>query len=198
MRTKTILQALVAMVVMLWLPQAVLAQPTTYKVDPVHSGVTFTVRHFVSEVEGRFKDYAGTIKYDAQHPADSSVQFTVQAASIDTGNDSRDKDLRSDNYFGVEKFPALSFVSAKVTPKAADSFDVTGNLTIKGVTKTITIPASFLGEMKTKMGERAGFRSAFTIKRSDYGVSGGAGIVGDDVNITIRVEAVRETAAAPK
>ncbi|HXM71197.1 MAG TPA: YceI family protein [Thermoanaerobaculia bacterium] len=198
MRTKTILQALVAMVVMLWLPQAVLAQPTTYKVDPVHSGVTFTVRHFVSEVEGRFKDYAGTIKYDAQHPADSSVQFTVQAASIDTGNDSRDKDLRSDNYFGVEKFPTLSFVSTKVTPKGGDTFDVTGNLTIKGVTKTITIPASFLGEMKTKMGERAGFRSAFTIKRSDYGVSGGAGIVGDDVNITIRVEAVRETAAAPK
>jgi len=197
-RTKTILQALVAMVVMLWLPQAVLAQPTTYKVDPVHSGVTFTVRHFVSEVEGRFKDYAGTIKYDAQHPADSSVQFTVQAASIDTGNDSRDKDLRSDNYFGVEKFPTLSFVSTKVTPKGGDTFDVTGNLTIKGVTKTITIPASFLGEMKTKMGERAGFRSAFTIKRSDYGVSGGAGIVGDDVNITIRVEAVRETAAAPK
>jgi polyisoprenoid-binding protein YceI len=197
-RTKTILQALVVMVVMLWLPQAVLAQPATYKVDPVHSGVSFTIRHFVSEVEGRFKDYAGTIKYDAQHQADSSVQVTVQAASIDTGNDSRDKDLRSDSYFSVEKFPTLSFVSTKVTPKGANSFDVTGNLTIKGVTKTITIPATFLGEMKTQMGQRAGFRSAFTIKRADYGVTGGAGIVGDDVNITIRVEAVRETAAAPK
>jgi polyisoprenoid-binding protein YceI len=197
-RFKTILQAVAAILAMLWLPLAAAAQPATYKVDPVHSGVSFTIRHFVSEVEGRFKEYAGTIKYDAQHTADSSVQFTVQAASIDTGNDSRDKDLRSDNYFGVEKFPTLSFVSTKVTPKGGDTFDVTGNLTIKGVTKTITIPATFLGEMKTKMGERAGFRSAFTIKRSDYGVSGGAGIVGDDVNITIRVEAVREPAAAPK
>lgn len=198
MRYKMMLQAVAAIVVMLWLPLTAVAQPAAYKVDPVHSGVSFTIRHFVSEVEGRFKDYAGTIKYDAQHQADSSVQFTVQAASIDTGNESRDKDLRTDSYFGVDKFPTLSFASTKVTPKGSNSFDVTGNLTIKGVTKTITIPASFLGEMKTQMGQRAGFRSAFTIKRSDYGVSGGAGIVGDDVNITIRVEAVRETAAAPK
>jgi polyisoprenoid-binding protein YceI len=179
----------------LLLPLAAAAQPATYKVDPVHSSVSFTVRHFVSEVEGRFKDYAGTIKYDAQHPADSSVQFTVQAASIDTGNDSRDKDLRSDNYFGVEKFPTLSFVSSKVAPKGSNAFDVTGNLTIHGVTKTITIPASFLGEMQTKMGQRAGFRSAFDIKRGDYGITSGAGIVGDDVSITIRVEAVRQSAA---
>ena len=198
MRFKTIVQAVAVILVMLWLPLAAAAQPAAYKVDPVHSGVSFTIRHFVSEVEGRFKDYAGTIKYDAQHTADSSVQFTVQATSIDTGNDSRDKDLRSDSYFSVDKFPTLSFVSTKVTPKGSDAFDVSGNLTIKGVTKTITIPASFLGEMKTKMGERAGFRSAFAIKRSDYGVSGGAGIVGDDVNITIRVEAVREAAAATK
>jgi polyisoprenoid-binding protein YceI len=197
-RFKMILQAVAAILVMLWLPLAAAAQPATYKVDPVHSGVSFTIRHFVSEVEGRFKDYAGTIKYDAQHPADSSVQFTVQAASIDTGNDSRDKDLRSDNYFSVEKFPTLSFVSSKVTPKGGNTLDVTGNLTIKGVTKTITIPATFLGEMKTQMGQRAGFHSAFTIKRTDYGVTGGAPIVGDDVNITIRVEAVREPAAAPK
>ena len=198
MRFKMMLQAVAAILVILWLPLAAVAQPAAYKVDPVHSGVSFTIRHFVSEVEGRFKDYAGTIKYDAQHQADSSVQFTVQATSIDTGNESRDKDLRTDSYFGVDKFPTLSFVSSKVTPKGSNSFDVTGNLTIKGVTKTITIPASFLGEMKTQMGQRAGFRSAFTIKRSDYGVSGGAGIGADDVNITIRGEAVREAAAAPK
>lgn len=198
MRTKTILQLLAVILLMLCLPLAAAAQPASYKVDPIHSGVSFTIRHFVSEVEGRYKDYVGTIKYDAQHPADSSVQFTVQAASIDTGNDSRDKDLRSDNYFSVEKFPTLSFVSTKVTPTGGNSFDVLGNLTIKGVTKTITIPASFLGEMKTQMGQRAGFRSAFAIKRADYGVTGGAPILGDDVNITIRVEAVREPAAAPK
>jgi len=200
-RTKMTVQAVALTFttsLMLLLPLAAAAQPATYKVDPVHSSVSFTIRHFVSEVEGRFKDYTGTIKFDAQHPADSSVQFTVQAASIDTGNDSRDKDLRSDGYFGVEKFPTLSFASSKVTPKGSNAFDVTGNLTIHGVTKTITIPASFLGEMETKMGQRAGFKSAFAIKRSDYGITSGAGIVGDDVNITIRVEAVRQPAAATK
>jgi len=153
----------------------------------------------VSRVSGKFDDFSGTINIvDRANAPASSVEFTIKTTSIDTGNDSRDKDLRSDSYFGVEKFPTLSFVSTKVTPKGSNAFDVSGNLTIKGVTKAITIPATFLGELKTQMGQRAGFRSAFTIKRSDYGVSGGAGIVGDDVNITIRVEAVREPAAAPK
>jgi polyisoprenoid-binding protein YceI len=176
-------------------PQAAAAQPGVFKVDPVHSSVAFNIRHFVSQVVGRFKDFAGTIRYDPQHPADSSVQFTVQAASIDTDNEARDKDLRSEHFFDVEKFPTLSFTSTKVTPKGANAFDVTGNLTIHGVTKAVTIPATLGGTIKSAKGAKAGFQSSFTLNRLDYGVSwnsaieGGGTILGNDVNVTISVEA---------
>jgi polyisoprenoid-binding protein YceI len=177
-------------------PQAAAAQPGVFKVDPVHSSVAFSIRHFVSQVVGRFKDFAGTIRYDPQHPADSSVQFTVQAASIDTDNEARDKDLRSEHFFDVEKFPTLSFTSTKVTPKGANAFDVTGNLTIHGVTKAVTIPATLGGTLKSADGtQKAGFESVFTINRLDYGVrwnraiEGGGTILGDDVHVTILVEA---------
>jgi polyisoprenoid-binding protein YceI len=180
-------------------------QAGVFKVDPVHSSVAFTIRHFVSEVEGRFKDFAGTIRYDPQHPADSSVQFTVQAASIDTDNEARDKDLRSENFFDVQKYPTLSFTSTKVTPKGANAFDVTGNLTIHGVTKTVTVPATLGGVIKNPNGtQKVGFRSSFTINRVEYGVTwnraleGGGSILGDEVNVTIRVEANQQPAAAPK
>jgi polyisoprenoid-binding protein YceI len=184
---------------------AATGQPGVFKVDPVHSSVAFTIRHFVSEVEGRFKDFAGTIKFDPQHPADASVQFIVQAASIDTDNDARDKDLRSENFFDVQKYPTLTFTGTKVAPKAANAFDVTGNLTIHGVTKTVTIPATLGGVIRNPNGsQKAGFRSSFTVNRVDYGVTwnraleGGGSILGDEVNITIRVEANQQPPAAAK
>lgn len=201
-------RAVKALTLMLALPVAVraaAAQPAAYKADPVHSKVGFSIRHLVSDVDGRFTDFDGMIKYDAQHPADSSVQFTVQAASINTGNDGRDKHLKSPDFFDAAKFPTLSFASTKVTPKGGNAFDVTGNLTIHGVTKTVTIPAKFRGEVKSPMGERGGFESSFTINRLDYGVAwnraieGAGAMLGDDVDVAIRIEAVRQpAAAAPK
>jgi polyisoprenoid-binding protein YceI len=201
-RNKMAVQAVFAMLSSLALAAAAAAQPAVYKADPVHSKVGFSIRHFVSEVDGRFKDFDGTIKYDAQHPADSSVQFTVQAASINTDNDDRDKDLRSPNFFDVAKFPTLSFTSTKVTPKGGNAYEVTGNLTIHGVTKAVTVPAKFRGAVKTPMGDRAGFESSFTINRLDYGVKwnraieGGGTILGDDVEVAIRVEAKLQQAGA--
>jgi polyisoprenoid-binding protein YceI len=133
------------------------------------------------------------------------VQFTVQAASIDTGNVDRDKHLKSPDFFDAAKFPTLTFASTKVAAKGGNAFDVTGSLTIKGVTKTITIPAKFRGEAKTPMGDRAGFESSFTINRLDYGVAwnraleGGGAMLGDDVDVAVRIEAVRQGGApAPK
>ncbi len=204
MRIKRAVQALSIMLLLAasWRPAA--AQPAVYKADPVHSKVGFSIRHFVSDVDGRFGDFDGVIKFDAQHPADSSVQFTIQAASINTNNEARDKHLKSPDFFDAAKFPTLSFTSTKVTPKGDKTFDVTGNLTIKGVTKTVTVPARFRGEMKTAMGERAGFESSFTINRLDYGVSwnraveGGGAMLGDDVEISLRIEAVKAPAAAAK
>jgi polyisoprenoid-binding protein YceI len=196
MRTKTILPALL---LSLALPSLALATPQVFKVDPDHSSVGFTIRHFVSTVPGRFKEFEGTIKYDRQNPAASSVEFTIQAASIDTDNADRNNHLKSPDFFDVQKFPTLTFTSTAVQAKDANTLSVNGNLTIHGVTKPVTIPVSFLGTVKTPKGDKAGFETAFTIDRKEYGVQWnraldtGGTILGDDVKITISVEANQQT-----
>jgi polyisoprenoid-binding protein YceI len=199
-RTKMLVQALA---LTLLLPALAAAEAVAYKADPNHSSVGFSIRHFLTDVNGRFTQFDGTIKYDAQNPAASAVQFTVQAASINTAVDDRDKHLRSPDFFDAQKFPTLSFVSTGVAGKDPKNLEVTGNLTIKGVTKQVTIPATYLGAMKTPMGERAGFKSSFTINRRDYGVAwnraveGGGAMLGDEVTINLNIEAPRQQAAAP-
>lgn len=200
MRIRTFVQALSAA---LLLPALAAAEPVTYKVDTGHSGVNFTVRHFVSNTPGRFRDFDGTIKYDKQNPTASSVEFTVKTASIDTANDDRDGHLRSPDFFEVEKFPTMTFTSTKVAAKDADTLDVTGNLTIKGTTKQITIPVDVLGTFKTPNGEKAGFETSFVINRKDYGivwnrVLDAGPVLGEDIKININVEADRVQEKAAK
>ena len=194
----------VALLLALALPALASAAPVVYKVDPDHSSVGFTIRHFVSNVQGRFKDFDGSISYDKQNPAASKVELTAQAASIDTDNKDRDNHLKSPDFFDVAKFPTLTFASTSVKPKDANTLDVTGNLTIHGVTKTVTIQVSILGTVATKGGDKAGFESAFTIDRLTYGVQwnrpleGGGAILGNDVKIVISVEANTPKPAEPK
>jgi polyisoprenoid-binding protein YceI len=186
------------------LPALALAEPVTYKVDADHSGVNFSIRHFVSNVPGLFKDYDGTIVYDKDNPAASKVGFTIQAASIDTGNADRDKHLRSADFFDVEKFPTLTFASTQVKAQDKDTLEVTGDLTMHGVTKKVTIPVDFLGTAKTPNGEKAGFETTFTLNRKDFAiiwnrVMDTGPVLGEDVKVTISVEADRQQpAAAPK
>src|SRR5947209_18913767 len=104
------------------------AAADTYAVDKVHSDVGFQIRHFVSKVRGRFTDYQGTILVDRAKPEASSVELTIKSASIDTGNENRDKDLRSANFFEVEKYPDITFKSSKIAPRGGDHYDVTGTL----------------------------------------------------------------------
>ncbi|HSK80806.1 MAG TPA: YceI family protein [Thermoanaerobaculia bacterium] len=194
MRSKAIIQALS---LALLLPALAAAELAVYKVDAGHSGVNFTIRHFVTNTPGRFKDFDGTIKYDKQNPAASSVEFTIKTPSIDTDNDDRDNHLRGGDFFEVEKFPTMTFVSKKVAAKDADTLEVTGDLTIKGVTKPVTIPVEVLGTAKTPNGEKAGFESTFTINRKDYGISwnrvmDSGAVLGDDVKVTISIEANRQ------
>lgn len=164
-----------------------------WKVDRSHSHVGFAVRHIVTEVPGSFGDFEGTIVYDAENPAASSVEVIVQSASIDTNNDRRDNHLRSPDFFEVEKFPTWSFKSKKVAPLGEGSLAVTGELTIKGVTKEVTVPVELLGVM----GDKAGFQAEFTIDRLDYGVTWNrvldeGTLLGDEVTIVMAVEANRE------
>jgi polyisoprenoid-binding protein YceI len=150
-------------------------------------------------VPGRFKDFEGTIKYDRQNPPASTVEFTAQAASIDTDNADRNNHLKSPDFFDAQKFPTLTFTSTSVQAKDANTLNVTGNMTIHGVTKTITIPVSVLGTVKTPKGEKAGFEADFTIDRKDYGVQWnrvldtGGTMLGNDVKISVSVEANQQT-----
>jgi polyisoprenoid-binding protein YceI len=176
----------------------------TYTFDKVHSDVGFQIRHLVTKVRGRFTDYEGTIVVDKAKPEASSVELKIKAASIDTGNENRDKDLRSANFFEVEKYPEITFQSTKITPKGSDHYDVTGNLTIHGVTKEVTLPVSFLGFVSAgRMGERAGFETSTTLNRKDFGIvwnrvlDTGGTMLGDDVLIAINVEASKKQPPSP-
>lgn len=167
-----------------------------YKLDPVHSSISFKVRHFFSYVNGSFTKFEGTIHVDQQHPEKSSVTATIDTTSVNTKNDKRDEDLRSDDFFDVAKYPTITFKSKSVKQTGADSGDILGDLTMHGVTKEITLHAKFLGKGKG-MGDKAisGWQVApEPIKRSEYGLTWskaveGTAVVGDEVTISIDVEA---------
>jgi polyisoprenoid-binding protein YceI len=191
MKRRTSLLALIFL-----LPVLAAADPAVYKVDADHSGVNFKIRHFVSSVSGRFRDFDGVIKYDKQNPAASSVEFTIRAASIDTASNDRDEDLRSKNFFEVAKYPTLTFTSTRVVPKDANTLEVTGNLTMHGVTREITFPVELLGTVSAPGGEKAGFEAGFTVNRKEFGINwnnilDSGPVLGDEVKVSIEIEANR-------
>jgi len=171
----------------------------TYNVDKNHSEATFKIRHLMSKVSGKFDDFAGSVTTDGKDAAASSVQFTIKTTSIDTANESRDKDLKSGNFFDVEKYPEITFKSTAIKPTAKKNvYDVTGDLTMHGVTKKVTLPVEFLGFGKDPWGgERAGFSLSTTLNRKDYGINwnkaldNGGYLLGDDVDISVNIEAVK-------
>lgn len=175
-----------------------LAAPVTYEVDKVHSSIVFNVRHLVSQAEGRFRDFAGSIRYDAQDVKQSSVEFTVQSASIFTDNEKRDAHLKGEDFFAVEKYPTLSFKSKRVVPRGENKLDVLGTLTMRGVSKDIMVPVSILGVGPGMRGEVAGFRSDFKVNRKDFGIvwnsnlDKGGTVLGDEVEVRLLVEAGRK------
>ncbi len=174
------------------------ARPLTYRVEPTYAHVSFTVSKWVVfKEEGFFKDVEGTIAFDPEKPSASRVEITVRAASLDTNDRDRDETLRSEDFFAADRFPTLRFVSTGVTARGADQFDVTGDLTIRGVTRRITVRVKLLGVTReTGIGELAGFESTFTINRKDFGVLGarwsqGRAIIGDMVTISLRIGGIR-------
>jgi len=173
----------------------------TYNVDKAHSEATFTVKHLMSRVSGRFNDFSGTINIDAANPALSSVEFTINTASIDTNNADRDKHLKSPDFFDAEKNPTITFKSSKVTPAGKDKYTVDGTLTMRGVSKQVSLPVEFQGFGKDPMGnEKAGFVIETALNRKDYGIvwnralDTGGFVLGDDVKVSIAIEATKKKA----
>lgn len=186
-------------------PNGATAGMQTFKIDAGHSGVNFKVRHFFSKVPGKFDKFTGTIKLDTANLAASSVEVSIDAKSINTGNEGRDKHLRSPDFFDAEKFPTITFksTSVKVLSQApgATQLQVTGDFTMKGVTKPVTLEVEFAGVGKAFGGMLAGFSAKSQVNRMDYGVSWnkaveGTNVLGDTVDIDINVEAGEEAPAA--
>jgi polyisoprenoid-binding protein YceI len=178
-----------------------MTQPSTTAVrtlwiDRSHSEVAFQVRHLLTKVRGRFADFAGTIEFDETNPPDSRVEVVIQAASIDTAEPDRDKHLRSADFFEVDKYPTLTFKSTSILPRGGNTYDVVGDLTIHGVTKSVTLPASFLGKAQDPWGnERAAFEAELTLNRKDFGLHWNAALetggflVGDEVKVMLSIQA---------
>ncbi len=187
----------------LMLAAAPLFAAETYTVDKVHSNAQFTIRHLMSKVTGKFTDVEGAVEVDRAKPEASVVEFKIKTASIDTANKQRDDDLRSANFFDVASHPEITFKSTKVKPTGKDSYQVTGTLTMRGVAKEITLPVTVLGEMKDPWGnERIGFEVETTLNRKDYNIlwnktlDSGGYLLGDDVKVTIALEAIKKKEAA--
>jgi polyisoprenoid-binding protein YceI len=176
------------------------AAPLTFDIDKVHSQVGFSIRHLFSKVQGQFKEYSGTIVMDQKAPAASSVEVTIQAASISTDNEARDTHLKSRDFFAADSFPTLTFKSSKVAPVGKDKYKVTGNLTMRGVTRSEVLDVEFLGMGQVTiggqdMGTKAGFDAATALNRKDFGINWnktldqGGLMLGEDVAISLHIEA---------
>ena len=168
----------------------------TWTIDPVHSDVSFTVRHMmVSKVRGRFAQFEGTIR-TGEDLADSSVETNIDLTSINTNNEQRDAHIRSADFFEVEKYPTMTYRSLRVRSKG-EEYVVEGDLTLHGVTRPVELALEVNGFTKDPYGKtRAGFTATTEINRRDFGVNinmpmdGGGAVVGDKVQITLEVEAI--------
>jgi polyisoprenoid-binding protein YceI len=174
---------------------AVAARADVYTIDKGHSEVSFQVRHLVTQVRGGFNDYEGTINLDPANLEKSSVNFKIKADSIDTNLPDRDKHLKGEDFFYVEKYPEITFKSKGIKKADKDTYNVTGTLTMRGVSKEVTLPVTFLGTVKDPWGnEKAGFATDLTLNRKDYGINwnaaldNGGVVLSDDVKISINLE----------
>lgn len=171
-----------------------------WDIDAVHSSIGFTVRHMVvSKVHGQFTKWGGTLELDPENLTASKIDITIDAASIDTRDEKRDGHLKSADFLDVEKQPSITFKSKLIEKKSADEYRMTGDLTIRGVTRDVTLDVEFGGRAKDPWGgDRMGFTAKGKIDRKDYGakwnaaLEAGGLLVGETVDLTIEVEAVKK------
>ena len=166
----------------------------TYKLDPAHTSVVYRVKYSgVTFVYGRFNGPTGTFVYDEASPSKSSIEMQVDAKNIDTAVEKRDNHLKSPDFFNAAKYPMVTFKSTSVKKINSDTYQVTGNLTLLGETRKLTVNAKQTGSGKDPWGNfRQGFETSFTIKRSDFGMNFMLGGVSDEVGLTVSVSGIRQ------
>ena len=173
---------------------SVRGEEVVYAIDPVHSVVLLKVEHLgLADSYGRFNEMSGEVRYNEAEPEKSSINFEVKANSIDTANADRDKHLRGPDFFNAAEFPALTFKSTKVEKKDDKEFVVTGDFTVHGTTKPVTFDFEVGGTGKGMQGEeRFGGGADFTVKRSEFGIDYLPQALGDDVEVIVSVEGIKQ------
>ena len=175
--------------------------PNGWRIDMGHSAVKFRVRHLgLSWVNGEFRTWTGELVYDPANPTAASVTAHIQTASVNSNNERRDNDARSANYLAVDSFPEMTFVSRRVEQVDPTHLRVTGDLTLRGVTRPVTLDTEVSTVLNSQRGKRIAFTATTTIQRQDYGVvfgrlTEGAQVVGDEIRITIDIEAIQPIAS---
>lgn len=176
----------------------------TYAIDPSHSRIGFVARHaMVTKVRGSFNEFEGSGYFDADDPTDSHLQLTIQAASIDTRNADRDGHLRSNDFFDMENYPEITFASTSVDAVGDDTYRVTGDLTIKGVTQPVSVDFELGGTAVDPFGNtRLGFEGSVVVNRKDWGLTwnaplaAGGVLVSEKVTLEFEVSAIESTEAS--
>lgn len=170
------------------------AQVETYAIDPDHSSVKFSIRHFVAKTTGNFAKFEGTIQVDRSDLTKSSVDATISIASVNTDNKKRDEHLLESEYFDHAAYPAMSFKSTKwKAAEGENKFTVTGDLTIRGITKTVDLDVELLGFGEGMNGAQlSGWEIQTLLDRTDFGIDGGQPAVGNEVDVKINIEAIRQ------
>lgn len=179
---------------------SVFPQTTSWKVDQTHSNVTFTVSHMViAQVSGRFKEFDVAMTHTNDDLADARILATIRTASIDTDNDRRDTHLRSDDFFNVEQYPDMTFKSTSIEKVGKDAFRITGNLTIRDITKPVVLETKYFGTIQDPYGNtRSGFRATTTISRFEFGtkwnaaIKAGGFVVGENVDVTLQMQFIKQ------
>jgi polyisoprenoid-binding protein YceI len=176
----------------------------TWDLDPAHTRLGFSARHaMVATVRGSFTDVSGVLQLDSENPTNSTAEVTVQIASVQTGQPDRDAHLRSGDFFDAEKYPTLTFKSTSAKATGDDEYILTGDLTVRDVTRPIDLTIVYLGSSTDPFGNlRAGFEGQAELSRKDFGLTwnvaleAGGFLVGDKVKITIDVSAIKQVPAA--
>ena len=175
------------------------AQSQTWEIDPAHSSVQFTIQHMIiSEVTGKFREFSGKVIISEDDFTGAQIEGSANIGSIDTGNERRDGHLKAEDFFYSEKYPEMTFKSTKVEKTGTDAYQITGDLTIRGVTKTVVFDAKHGGTITAFGTQRMGWQATTTINRFDFGlhwnktIETGGLIVGEKVKINITTEFIEQ------